>query len=321
MLANTLKQSFSSPASTSLEELVNLRGAASALQRQVRRRSAAPQSGGSVSRRLGRGLDFAEVREYQAGDDIRQIDWKVTARTGTAHTKLFVEERERPVLLLVDFRANMRFGTQGMFKSALATRLAALLGWCAVAANDRVGGFVFTDDWHSEIRPQSGRRGLMGLLRAIEQGQRRMPVSSGDQFVKTMRRLRHSVHAGSTVVLLSDFVGFDETVQQMLGSSLRAADLIAVHITDPLDRHLPEPGSYPVSAGTQGEHSTWTLNVSSRNEQTRYASQFIGRQEILKSLFVSQRHHYMSVSTHMPLLDSAANILQRKSDSSVEPSL
>lgn len=320
MLANSLKLSFSSPASTSLEELVNLRGAATALQRQVRRRSAAPQSGGSVSRRLGRGLDFAEVREYQPGDDIRQIDWKVTARTGTAHTKLFVEERERPVLLLVDFRASMRFGTQGMYKSALATRLAALLGWCAVAASDRVGGFVFTDDWHSEIRPQSGRRGLMELLRAIEQGQRRVPMASGDQFVKTMRRLRHSVHAGSTVVLLSDFVGFDETARQMLGSSLHAADLIAVHITDPLDRQLPEPGSYPVSSGAKGENSSWTLNVSSRKEQANYASQFISRQEILKSLFVSQRHSYMCVSTHMPLLDSAANILQRKSVPRVETS-
>lgn len=320
MLANTIKLSFSSPASTSLEELVKLRGAATALQRQFRRRSAAPQSGGSVSRRLGRGLDFAEVREYQPGDDIRQIDWKVTARTGTAHTKLFVEERERPVLLLIDFRANMRFGTQGMYKSVLAARLAALLGWCAIAANDRVGGFVFTDDWHSEIRPQSGRRGLMGLLRAIDQGQRRVPVSDGDQFVKTMRRLRHSVHAGSTVVLFSDFMGFDDTARKLLGSSLHATDLLAVHITDPLDHQLPELGSYPVSGGAESGNSPWTLNVSSRSEQIRYASQFISRQESLKSLFVQQRHSYTCVSTGMPLLDSAANILQRKSVSRVEAS-
>ncbi len=299
---------------------MNLRAAASALQRQVRRRSAAPQSGGSVSRRLGRGLDFAEVREYQPGDDIRQIDWKVTARTGTAHTKLFVEERERPVLLLVDFRANMRFGTQGMYKSVLAARLAALLGWCAVAANDRVGGFVFTDDWHSEIRPQSGRRGLMELLRAIDQCQRRVPMSGGDQFVKTMRRLRHSVHAGSTVVLLSDFAGFDDSAQKMLGSSLHSADLLAVHITDPLDHKLPELGSYPVSGGADGVHSSWTLNVSSRHEQELYASQFVSRQQDLKSLFAQQRHSYTCVSTHMPLLDSAMNILQRKSTSSDETS-
>ena len=120
---------FASPASTSLDELVKLRSAAQALQRQMRKKSAAPLSGGSVSRRLGRGLDFAEVREYQPGDDVRMIDWKVTARSGKAHTKLFVEERERPVLLVVDFRASMRFGTRGMYKSVLAARLAALLGW------------------------------------------------------------------------------------------------------------------------------------------------------------------------------------------------
>jgi len=110
---------FASPATTSVEELLNLRSAAVALQRKARKKSAAPQSGGSVSRRLGRGLDFAEVREYQPGDDVRMIDWKVTARSGTAHTKLFVEERERPVLLVVDFRASMRFGTQGMYSTKL----------------------------------------------------------------------------------------------------------------------------------------------------------------------------------------------------------
>lgn len=178
--------SFASPASTSLDELVLLRRAAQALQRRVSRKSAAPLSGGSVSRRLGRGLDFAEVREYQPGDDVRMIDWKVTARSGKAHTKLFVEERERPVLLVVDFRAGMRFGTRGMYKSVLAARLAALLGWCAVASHDRVGGFVFTDDWHDEIRPTAGRRGLMSLFRAIAQSQLRIPNAGGSQLANTL---------------------------------------------------------------------------------------------------------------------------------------
>jgi len=110
-MSNRDRFSFKSPVATSLDELVKLRGAANALQRRVRRKSAAPMNGGSVSRRLGRGLDFSEVREYQPGDDVRMIDWKVTARTGSAQTKLFVEERERPVLLVVDQSSSMRFGT------------------------------------------------------------------------------------------------------------------------------------------------------------------------------------------------------------------
>ncbi|MFK8083760.1 MAG: DUF58 domain-containing protein [Granulosicoccus sp.] len=300
---------FASPASTSLEELLNLRSAAVALQRQVRRKSAAPQSGGSVSRRLGRGLDFAEVREYQAGDDVRMIDWKVTARSGTAHTKLFVEERERPVLLLVDFRANMRFGTRGMYKSMLAARLAGLLGWCAVASHDRVGGFVFSDDWHSEIRPQSGRRGLMSLFRAINHAQHSVPDASGEQFIKTLRRLRHGVHGGSTVVLLSDFHGFDNTARKTLGSALNAMDMIAVHLCDPLDTGLPMPGSYPMSSSQSDKPGRWVLSVNSRADRVRYAQAFKARQQSLKNLFVQQRHAYHCVSTVEPVLDAAARIL------------
>lgn len=309
---------FASPASTSLEELLNLRGAAVALQRQVRRKSAAPQNGGSVSRRLGRGLDFAEVREYQAGDDVRMIDWKVTARTGTAHTKLFVEERERPVLLLIDFRANMRFGTRGMYKSMLAARLAALLGWCAVAAHDRVGGFVFSDDWHSEIRPQSGRRGLMSLFRAIHHGQQRVPVANGNQFIKTLRRLRHSVHAGSTVVLLSDFHGFDEDARQTLGSALNAMDIVAVHLCDPLDYGLPKPGNYPMRSTASDEAKRWVLSVGSRADRDRYAQEFKERQQLLKNLFVQQRHTYHCVSTEEAILDVAATILSPQRQNTVD---
>ena len=297
---------------------MNLRSVAVALQRQVRQKSAAPQSGGSVSRRLGRGLDFAEVREYQPGDDVRMIDWKVTARSGTAHTKLFIEERERPVLLLVDFRANMRFGTRSMFKSMLAVRLAALLGWCAVAARDRVGGFVFTDDWHSEIRPQAGRRGLMALFRAIHSGQQRVPDSGGDQFLKSLSRLRHSVHAGSTVVLLSDFQGFDEQARKTLGSSLHAMDLLAVHIYDPLDYMLPPPGRYPISGKGLDSNSRFVLSVASDADRQRYTEDFQVRQQVLKNLFAEQRHSYIGVSTHEPLLDSVGRILSRQSTSTLD---
>lgn len=286
-----------------------LRGAAKALQRQVKRKSAAPQSGGSVSNRLGRGLDFAEVREYQPGDDVRNIDWRVTARTGKAHTKLFIEERERPVLLIVDFRSSMRFGTRGMYKSMLAVRLAALLGWCAVASQDKLGGFVFTDDWHREIRPASGRRGLMGLFGAINHGQQRVPGMGEDQFINSLSRLRHGVHAGSTVVILSDFTGFDEAARRTLGSSLSAMDGIAVHVNDPLDYCLPAPGQYPISANATNSAKRWVLSVGSQREREDYAARFAARQQSLQSLFAQQRHRYVSVCTNEPIVDSALRIL------------
>ena len=283
--------------------------AAVALQRKIKRKSAAVQSGGSVTRRLGRGLDFAEVREYQPGDDVRMIDWKVTARSGTPHTKLFVEERERPVILLVDLRANMRFGTQGMFKSMLAARLAALLGWCAVGAHDRVGGFVFTNDWHGEVRPQSGRRGLMAFFRAIDEGQQRQPSDDTDQFTKTLRRLRRGVPAGSTVVLCSDFMGFDEQARQTLGGALQGMDMIAVHIHDRLDSALPPPGQYPISAKSYRGQHRHLLTVGSKMQRQRYADSYLAQQQSVKQLFTQQQQRYVSISTSQSILDCAAHIL------------
>ena len=305
---------FASPASTSLEELVQLRGAAQALQRQLRKKSAAPLSGGSVSRRLGRGLDFAEVREYQAGDDVRMIDWKVTARSGRAHTKLFVEERERPVLLVVDFRAGMRFGTRGMYKSVMAARLAGLLGWSAVASHDRVGGFVFTDDWHGEIRPQAGRRGLMGLFRAIHQSQLRIPQpAGGQQLENTLSRLRHGAHAGSTIVLLSDFQGLDGSARSVMGSLLKTLDIVAVHINDPLESSLPAPGTYALSAGRQNARERFVMAIGSKAQQMRYRANFYDRQNDLKAMFAHNRHYFTSASTDASLLDTATRIISRQS--------
>lgn len=304
---------FGSPVSTSLDELVQLRGAAQALQRSLRKNSSAIMSGGSVSRRLGRGLDFAEVREYQPGDDVRMIDWKVTARTGRAHTKLFVEERERPVLLVVDFRANMRFGTQGMFKSVMAARLAALLGWCAVGGHDRVGGFVFTDETHDEIRPQSGRRGLMALFRAIQHSQRCVPAGGADQLANTLGRLRNGVHAGSTVVLLSDFQGFDEKARSVLGGVAQTLDLVAVHICDPLDRSLPPPGRYTLSANEQRVPRRYVMTVNSQSQQLQYQQRFAQKQAELQSVFAHKRHCYLVANTNADLLSTAARILSRQS--------
>lgn len=303
---------FDSPATTTLNELVQLRGAAQALQRKVRRKTAAPMLGASVSRRLGRGLDFAEVREYQPGDDVRMIDWKVTARSGRAHTKLFVEERERPVIFVVDFRASMRFGTRGMFKSALAARLAALLGWCAVGGQDRVGGFVFTDDAHSEIRPQAGRRGLMALFRAIQQTQSHQVIHGGQQLGDTLNRLRQGVHGGSTVVILSDFSGFDERTRGALGSLLQSLDVVAVQVCDPLDATLPPPGEYAFRNTQGNENSRLLMKVRSKRQQVDYKERFEQRQSELQALFTANRHYFTTAMTSDSLIDTTRRIVSRQ---------
>ena len=127
-VSNITTPEFASPVHTSLDELIGLQSIAAFVSSR-KRRTAARQQGTAPSKQFGRGLDFAEVREYHAGDEVRMMDWNVTARTGRAHIKVFMEERERPVLFVIDQTSSMNFGTRGMFKSAMAVRLAALLSW------------------------------------------------------------------------------------------------------------------------------------------------------------------------------------------------
>jgi len=309
---------FASPASTSLDELVGLRELAQALRRNTRKRSAAPATGPAVSRRLGRGLDFAEVREYQAGDDVRMIDWKVTARSGRAHTKLFVEERERPVMLVVDFRSHMRFGTQGMFKSVMAARLCALIAWTANFNHDRVGGFVFTDDWHTEVRPRTGRRGLMSLFRGIADAQLHTPTGDQGQLADTLSRLRSVVHAGSTVIIFSDFIGFNDEARLAMGNLLQKLDLQAVHLFDPLERKLPDSGRYPVK-GMRNENSEGlTIDTASRAHVRQYVQKQQQHQKSVADFFNSHGHPYLSAGTDESLLEVASRILERVPDAKLE---
>jgi len=316
--ATAQQRPFLSPASTSLDELVGLRDQAQALRRNTRKKSTAPATGPAMSRRLGRGLDFAEVREYQAGDDVRMIDWKVTARTGNTHTKLFVEERERPVMLVVDFRSQMRFATQGMFKCVLAARLSALLGWTANFNQDRVGGFVFTDDWHCDIRPRSGRRGLMKFFRGVVDAQSHAASGDRAQFSDTLARLRTVVHGGSTVVILSDFAGFDETAKLAMGNLLQRLDIVAVHIVDPIECELPEPGQYAVKNSQVHDGQHLSIDTSRRAQTQRYLDNQIRHQQSVSEFFSSHGHLYVKALTNQSLLDVASRITARIPDKVTE---
>ncbi|MCW8982700.1 MAG: DUF58 domain-containing protein, partial [Gammaproteobacteria bacterium] len=146
-----------------IHDLIDLRHQAELMQRFTPRLLSS-RSGSYQSHRRGRGMEFDEVRPYSAGDDVRSIDWRVTARSGKVHTKLYREERERAVLLAVDLQQSMHFATRGVFKSVLAAQLAALMAWHALKQGDRLGGMVFSDDEHLEVRPQSGRAAVLSFL-------------------------------------------------------------------------------------------------------------------------------------------------------------
>jgi len=226
--------------SVTLDMLIKLAKPAASLK-LFRSRVRAPQSGGYVSRTKGRGMEFDEVRMYQAGDDIRSIDWRVTARTGKTHTKLFREERERPVFISVDYRASMQFATRGVFKSVQAAKLAGLLAWVAERHGDRIGGQIFTDTSCRELKPQNGKQAVLHFFNALVKTEAKQTPINLEQIIA---RLNHHVKPGSLVYIISDFRGINHTIENYLAKLARHCDVIMILVYDPLESHLPAKGRY-----------------------------------------------------------------------------
>ncbi|WP_454918708.1 DUF58 domain-containing protein [Xanthobacter sediminis] len=237
------------------------------------------QFGGHRSSFRGRGMEFDEVRAYQPGDDIRTIDWRVTARTGKAHTKLFQEERERPVLLLVDARRSMRFGTRDCFKSVLAARAAAVLTWVAIAGGDRVGGVVLTPFELAAFRPERSRRRILHFVKAVAEatGQGLGLEDSSEvaepALSEALARLRSAARPGTLVFLASDFADFDAASARELNRLSHASQVTAIFTHDPLEAHLPPRGTYRVSDGDEVAR----LDAGRADLAEAYAARFAAR--------------------------------------------
>lgn len=238
-----------------LDELIALRFPAKQLKLGRRTRALSNLAGPIKSNFRGRGIDFEEVRSYQPGDDIRTIDWRVTARTGNAHTKLFREERERPVLVVVDQRNSMFFGSSHCFKSVLAGHLASLLAWSALNGGDRVGGLVFNELGHQEIRPRRSRKTVLTLLSQIASYNASLPVDSASEeehFASMLSNLRRIARPGSSLFLISDFRGASqEGAREHLFELAKHTELTALACSDPMEAELPRAGTYAVTNGTE----------------------------------------------------------------------
>jgi uncharacterized protein (DUF58 family) len=204
-LAAPARREHASGVSVSLRDLLALRGEAGRLDLVTRGKILATRSGGHLSRFRGRGMEFDESRVYQPGDDARNMDWRVTARAGTPHVKLFREERERPLWLLVDQGPSMRFGTRVAFKSVVAAQAAALLAWAAADRGDRVGGLVFDEQGRFEHRPAACTQGLLPLLQALAGGGRAAGVAGLGDVAVAADQLVHLARPGSLIFILSDF--------------------------------------------------------------------------------------------------------------------
>ncbi|MBR9727467.1 DUF58 domain-containing protein [Shewanella intestini] len=243
-------------------------------------RARAALSGHRNSQIKGRGMEFAEVRHYQNGDDIRTIDWRVTARTGVAHTKLFVEERERPILLLVDLSHSLYFGSQLLLQSVQACHLAATLGWNAIGHSDRLGALIASETSHLELKPRSRRDGILqltsGLIKVHQQQLQQFEGLKKDpnHLFKACQRLQRIAKPGSLVWIITDGQHFNQQCLAPLSELTRRCDVGAFVITDPIRQGtatLPKHFSLPVKDGakkmllTRKSYDAWL--TSQRTQQ------------------------------------------------------
>jgi uncharacterized protein (DUF58 family) len=267
--------------SVSLRDLLDLQWQAAHLQIPPQRRVATHLAGGYLSSLRGRGIEFDEVRGYQPGDDIRTIDWRVTARTGKPHTKIFRAERERPVYLVLDVGASMYFGTRVTFKICVAAQAAALIAWASVANRDRVGGLLFAPDQHWEFKPAASRRAIARMLNTVAELTTQRPANfAANPLSAAAQRLRHVAKPGSTIYLISDFSGLDNDAERHLAQLSQHNELYALHVYDPLEQHAPPAGCYNITDGKQQK----ILDTTTAQSQQRYRERFQQRMQTLDAL-------------------------------------
>lgn len=300
-----------SPISVSQAGLIRLNGPARAIALDVLRVNSL-QTGAYVSHFRGRGMEFDESRPYQPGDDPRSIDWRVTARSTTAYTKLFREERERPVLVVTDLRSNMHFATRGCFKSVNAARAAALIAWAAHHRGDRLGGLIFGDTSHRELKPRLGRRAALRFVHQLadhKDWQNRGVPEGGEPLTQAMSALRRVARPGSLVVVISDFIGFDRAAQSYLSSVARHNEVLAVFMNDPLERQLPPPGRYRIVSPSD-ELAIDTYAAAARRD---YENEFAERSHELERFCHRYGVHLMPMSTDDDPVSTLQTALGRRS--------
>ena len=285
-----------------LDELIALRHQTGSLGVGSKKRVHSLLAGGERSPFKGRGIDFEESRRYQPGDDVRLMDWRVMARTHEPYLKVFREERERPVFMVVDDRRAMQFGTKVAFKSVVAAEATALLGWASYERGDRVGAVVFSDDDHVELRPRGGRTGVLKLLHLLSKGQSttasiqrtKQLATVSSPLILAMNRVLKTARPGSLIFLLSDFHEWNQLAKNTLIRLGSHHEVVAIFIYDPLEQEAPPPGHYPVTDG----QNMGSFNTTSSQIVKSYMEQFRGRYEDVRSGCLSGGIGFIPLGTH-----------------------
>lgn len=290
-----------------LQALIRLQADARALKLPSARPARARQAGLQHSSQRGRGMAFSEVRLYQPGDDIRSIDWRVTARRQAPHTKLYEEERERPVLLVCDLGPTLFFASTGAFKQVRCAQVAAILSWLALSAGDQVGGIVFNGDTLSVQRPARRKKSVLQLLSTLTDQQRDSAENATPQTTLdiALAEARRVAHTGSRIFVISDFLGVSDKTTPLLGALARHNSVSALRVVDPLEQALPQSGRFAI-AGDSGP--VW-FDASNTHFQKAWRKKIAEHEARLEACFRASGVRASIVSTREPPATSLKSIL------------
>lgn len=253
----------------------------------------------------GQGIEFEEVRPYIPGDEIRSIDWNVTARAGAPHVKRYREEREMTVFFVVDLSGSCRFGTHGEFKSELMAEICAVMALAAIANNDRVGLLLATDRIEKVVPPRKGRRHVLRLVREVLGHE---PEGWGTDLGLALDHLRHVLHRRAIVFVISDFLS--DGFEKPLSLVAQRHDLICITVEDPLEARLPEAGLIEVVDGETGQ--PMVVDTSKRSVREAFAQGAIQRSQARKELFRKHEIDQIELSTDRPYESELVRFFRRR---------
>ena len=244
----------------------------------------------------GRGMEFSEVRPYQFGDDIRSIDWNVTARTGETFVKIFEEEREQTLVLVVDISGSEDFGSQNKFKREIAAEICAILGFSAIKNNDKVGLLLYSDQVELFVPPKKGRRHVLRLVRDMFAHE---PLSRGTRLASALNHVLHVLHRRSIVLIVSDF--FDAEFEKPLRMVAKRHDTVAIHLQDRREQELPSIGLVDLTDPETGE--TLLLDTRSRHARQAFAEHAERQRAWLAALFKRARVDTIEIHTEQDYVE------------------
>lgn len=254
----------------------------------------------------GRGMAFSEVREYQHGDEIRTIDWNVTARFNHPYVKVFEEERELTVMLLIDVSGSKAFGTRNKNKQELATEIAAVLAFSAIQNNDKVGVLFFSDRIEKFIPPKKGRSHILMIIRDLIDFE---PESKGTDLAAALKYLTSVIKKRSTCFVLSDFVS-DKSFENELKIANQKHDIVALKLFDAVENELPNLGIVPL-LDAETNAIAW-INTSDKEVRSQYHVNALKRRDELQTIFKKSGIDAAEIATHQDYVKPLMNLFKRR---------